>query len=121
MPRLVETGWLATQLGRPGLKVIDLRPQPEYNTAHIPGSLSLNVESLRGNIGGLPSLLLPPTMLAAQFSLLGLQPSDAVVLVSGEKFHFVLKHLLSYTNVHWYDTGWTEWATRPELPVVNKE
>jgi len=272
MPRVIETDWLIARLGTPGLKVIDLRSQPEYNTAHIPGALSLNVESLRGNIGGVPSLLLPPAMLAAQFSLLGLQPSDSVVLVSGEKFHdatlasmafarlghwdyavmnggyakwtqegraadaalpgvtastypaktddddftvafqtvaaaldksgtviidvrpadyyagvtsdearaghipgalnrpfsedvvtspdkavsfkpigvlaagysqlipstntevivhcrtghqasqtfFVLKHLLGYTNVHWYDAGWTEWATRPELPVVNE-
>ncbi len=87
MPRVVTADWLAPRLGSPGLKVIDLRPQPEYNTAHIPGALSLNVESLRGNIGGLPSMLLPPSMLAAQFSLMGLQPSDAVVLVGGDKFH----------------------------------
>lgn len=86
-PRLVETDWLAARLGTPGFKVIDLRPQPEYNTAHIPGSISLNVESLRGNIGGVPSMLLPPAMLAAQFSLLGLQPSDMVALVSGDKLH----------------------------------
>lgn len=87
IPRIIETAWLTTRLGTPGLKVIDVRPQPEYNTAHIPGSLSLNVESLRGNIGGVPSLLLPPAMLASQFSLLGLQPSDTVVILSGEKFH----------------------------------
>ena len=30
---------------------------------------------------------------------------------------FLLKHLLGYKNVLWYDAGWTEWATRPELPV----
>ena len=30
---------------------------------------------------------------------------------------FVLKHLLGYQNVRWYDAGWTEWAARPELPV----
>jgi len=87
MPRTVEVDWLAAQLASPGIKIIDLRAQPEYNTAHIPGSLSLNVESLRGNIGGVPSMLLPAAMLAAQFSLLGLQPSDTVVLVAGDKFH----------------------------------
>jgi len=87
LPRLVETDWLAARLGTPGLKVIDLRPQPEYNAAHIPDSLSLNVESLRGNIGGVPSMLLPAPMLAAQFSLMGLQPSDTIVLVSGDKLH----------------------------------
>jgi len=272
MPRAVETDWLAARLGTPGLKIIDLRPQPEYNTSHIPGALSLNIESLRGNVGGVPSMLLPPSMLAAQFSLMGLLPSDTVVLVSGDKLYdltlagmaferlghkayavmnggyakweqerrpvsaglptvseskypvnkdaddftvdyrtvaatlgkpgaviidvrpadfytgkksdeargghipgsinraftedvmmtsnkvvtfkptealdaayrqiipskntevivhcrtghqasqtfFVLKHLLGYTNVHWYDAGWTEWAARLELPVVNE-
>jgi len=86
-PRVVETDWLAARLEAPGLKIIDLRPQPEYNASHIPGSFSLNVESLRGNIGGVPSMLLPAPMLGAQFSLLGLNPEDTVVLVTGDKFH----------------------------------
>ena len=87
VPRLVDTAWLVDRLGASDLRLIDLRPQPEYNTAHIPGSLSLNVESLRGNIGGVPSLLLPAPMLAAQFSLLGLEPTDMAVLVVGDKAH----------------------------------
>jgi thiosulfate/3-mercaptopyruvate sulfurtransferase len=33
---------------------------------------------------------------------------------------FVLKRLLGYPNVRWYDAGWTEWAARPELPIVNE-
>ncbi len=86
-PRLVETDWLASQLGASTIKIIDLRPQPEYNASHIPGAVSLNVESLRGNVGGVPSMLLPAPMLAAQFSLLGIRPTDTVVLVAGDKFH----------------------------------
>ena len=85
VPRLVDTAWLADRLDSSDLKLIDLRPQPEYNTAHIPGSLSLNVESLRGNSGGVPSLLLPAAVLAAQFSLLGIEPTDTAVLVVGDK------------------------------------
>lgn len=87
MPRVVDTQWMASRLGDPGLVIIDFRPQPEYNHAHIPGSLSLNVESLRGNIRGVPSMLLPAPLLAAQFSLLGLMPEQTVVLVAGEKPH----------------------------------
>ena len=31
---------------------------------------------------------------------------------------FVLKRLLGYKNVYYYDAGWTEWAARQELPVT---
>nr|MBC8394820.1 sulfurtransferase [Deltaproteobacteria bacterium] len=31
---------------------------------------------------------------------------------------FVLKNLLQYQNVFWYDAGWTEWASRKELPIA---
>lgn len=86
-PRAVTTDWLATRMMHPGLLILDLRLQPEYNTSHIPGSFSLNVESLRGNLGGVPSMLLPAPMLAAQFSLLGLIPGTEVALVAGDKFH----------------------------------
>ena len=34
---------------------------------------------------------------------------------------FVLKRLLGYKNVYYYDAGWTEWAARPELPVAPVE
>lgn len=115
IPRIIETDWLAARLGTRGIKVIDLRPQPEYNTAHIPGAFSLNVESLRGNIGGVPSVLLPPTMLAAQFSLLGLQPSDTVILVSGEKLHDTTLASMAFARLGHRDYavmngGYAKWA-----------
>jgi thiosulfate/3-mercaptopyruvate sulfurtransferase len=128
LPQAVDTAWLAARLGTPTLKVIDLRPTPEYNTAHIPGSLNLNVESLRGTIGGVPSMLLPAPMLAAQFSLLGIQPQDTAVLVPGDKLHdatlagLALERLgqLSFAMLN---GGYARWAQegRPVdavLPVV---
>ncbi|HOT29232.1 MAG TPA: rhodanese-like domain-containing protein [Candidatus Ozemobacteraceae bacterium] len=30
---------------------------------------------------------------------------------------FVLRRLLGYENVAWYDGGWTEWAARTEFPI----
>jgi thiosulfate/3-mercaptopyruvate sulfurtransferase len=129
-PRVVETDWLATRLDTPGLKIIDLRPQPEYNAAHIPGSLSLNVESFRGNIGGVPSMLLPPSMLAAQFSLLGLQPADTIVLVSGDKLYDTTLAGMAFERLGHRDYcimngGYAKWAEedRPAnaaLPVVTE-
>lgn len=85
IPGLVETDWLNTNLYTSGLKVIDLRAQPEYNSGHIPGSLSLNPESLRGLVNGVPSSLLPTTMLAEYFSMMGIRQDDFVILVCTDK------------------------------------
>jgi thiosulfate/3-mercaptopyruvate sulfurtransferase len=87
LPGLVEPDWLARHLGQPWLKVIDLRVQPEYNSGHIPGAVLMNVESFRGLVRGVPSMLLPAPMLASQFSLLGIHPTDLVVFVTGEKLY----------------------------------
>ena len=84
LPALVEPAWLADNLGKPGLKIIDLRPQPQYNGGHIPGSFALHVESLRGNLAGVPSMLLPAPMLAQHFAQMGIGARDLVVIVSGE-------------------------------------
>ena len=85
LPGLVETDWLNTNLGRPGIKIIDLRAQSEYNSGHIPGALSLNLESLRGLVQGLPSSLLPQALLAEHFSLMGIDSDDLMVLVCTDK------------------------------------
>lgn len=85
LPGEVETDWLVKNLGRPDIKLLDMRPQPEYNGGHIPGSLSLNIESLRGCVGGIPSTLLPASLLAEHFSRLGLRPEDGLVIVWGDK------------------------------------
>ncbi len=130
VPQVVETDWLVARLGTPGIKVIDLRPQPEYNASHIPNALSLNVESLRGNIGGVPSILLPSPMLSAQFSLLGLQPSDTVVLVSGDKLYDTTLagmafERLGHMNYAVMNGGYAKWVqenhpSNAALPVVSE-
>jgi thiosulfate/3-mercaptopyruvate sulfurtransferase len=83
-PGLVEPAWLKANLGKPGLKVIDLRPQPQYNSGHIPGAFSLQPENLRTNMAGLPSMLMPGPMLAGVFGHMGLGPRDLAVLTYGD-------------------------------------
>lgn len=87
LSRMVDTEWLSKQLGQPGLVILDLRTQPEYNTSHIPGSLRLDVEHLRGNVGGVGSKLLPADMLARHLSLMGITPQSVIVLAPGAKVH----------------------------------
>jgi len=85
LPAEVETAWLAQNLNRADVKRLDMRLQPEYNSGHIPGSLSLNIETLRGCVEGIPSTLLPAKLLAEHFSLMGLRPEDTLILIWGDK------------------------------------
>lgn len=80
---LVDARWLADRLSDPAVRVIDLRAQPKYNTSHIPGAVCLNPESFRGVIGGVSSMLLPADLLARHMSLMGIRPTDTVILVYG--------------------------------------
>jgi 3-mercaptopyruvate sulfurtransferase SseA len=49
-------------------------------------------------------MLQPPELLAGHMSLMGIRPTDRVILVPDDKPH---------------DAGWSEWASRSELPVEN--
>jgi 3-mercaptopyruvate sulfurtransferase SseA len=128
-PSLVSTVWLDGNLGRPDVKVIDLRPTPEYNTSHIPGSLALNVESLRGNVNGVPAMLLPVSLLASLVSLLGIRPADAVVLVHGDKLIDATLAAMAFERLGHrryavLDGGFPAWkaekrAVNNELPSVS--
>lgn len=81
----VEAEWLAQNFSRPDVKRIDLRPQQDYNGGHVPGAISLNIESLRGCINGIHSMLLPATILAEHFSLMGIRPEDTIVAIWDDK------------------------------------
>ncbi|MBN1420193.1 MAG: YeeE/YedE family protein [Planctomycetes bacterium] len=85
LPGLLATDWLAENLDRADLRIIDVRPQPAYNTSHIPGSVCLNPESFRGVAGGVSSMLLPDDILARHLSLLGLTRGTTVAIVPSGK------------------------------------
>ena len=87
LPGLVEPAWLAENLGDKTVRVLDVRVQPQYNTGHIAGSVCVSPEHFRGVVGGVSAMLLPPDMLARQMSLMGLQPTDTVVIVPDDKIH----------------------------------
>ncbi|MEN6426271.1 MAG: DUF6691 family protein [Phycisphaerales bacterium] len=113
--RLVETGWLSKQLGQPGLVILDTRPQPEYNTSHIPGSLQFDVEHLRGTIGGVGSKLLPADMLARHLSLMGIAPQSTIVIVPGTKIHdatlvTVALERVGHSRYAILDGGYDKWV-----------
>ncbi|HEY9069066.1 MAG TPA: rhodanese-like domain-containing protein, partial [Candidatus Ozemobacteraceae bacterium] len=113
-PGLISAERLAAILTEPNLRIIDTRPQPEYNTSHAPGAVALNPESLRGVVGGIPSMLLPADLLARQFGALGISPETHVVIIHGDKVHdatLVAMGLerLGHTHYSILDGGWQRW------------
>ena len=122
-PGLVDTAWLEVNLARRGLKVLDLRTQPEYNTGHIPGSMFVSTETFRGVVNGVPSMLLPAEMLAMQMSQMGIDPTDAVVLVPGDAVRDatlvgMALERLGHTHYAVLDGGMGKWI-RDNLPIDN--
>lgn len=127
---LLDTDWLNSNLDKSNLKIIDLRPQPEYNTRHIPGSLALSPENIRMNRQAVGSMLQPLEMLAKHAYSMGIFPSDTVLLVYGEKPHdatlFALAlERLGHANYGILNGGFTKWFNekRPvtaDLPVVTE-
>ena len=84
LPGLATTTWLADNLGHKGLVVLECRDQPAWSRGHIPGASRVSVEQFRGVVNGVPSMLLPAEVLAEHLSLMGIEPSDTVVIVPGE-------------------------------------
>ncbi len=87
LPGLIEPAWLAENLGKADVRILDVRLQPQYNTGHIPGSVCVSPEHFRGVVGGVSSMLLPSDILARHMSLLGIRPTDTVVIVPDDKPH----------------------------------
>jgi thiosulfate/3-mercaptopyruvate sulfurtransferase len=121
---LVETAWLSENFNRSDVKIIDVRRQPLYNTSHVPGSIALNPESLRGVVDSVPSMLLPAEIIAAPMGLMGIKATDTVVVVPGDKLRDATLVGMALNRVghkHWaiLDGGFEKWAAE-KRPVDNK-
>ncbi|MCA8964022.1 MAG: hypothetical protein H6838_08405 [Planctomycetes bacterium] len=113
-----------------GMQVLDVRPadffrgekSTEARPGHIPGAKNrLYKQDLVRTDDG--QYWRAPDELAREYAALGLV-KDAPLTVSCRTGHtasesfFVLRYLLGYDNVRWYNGSWTDWAERKELPAA---
>jgi thiosulfate/3-mercaptopyruvate sulfurtransferase len=129
-PGLVEPAWLAENLGSADIRVIEVRPQPQYNSGHIPGSVCVSYDNFRGVVGGVSSMLQPAELLAGHMSLMGIRPTDRVVLVYDDKPHDATLLAMAFARLGHarfgiLNGGFPRWAQEKrlvttELPPVQK-
>jgi thiosulfate/3-mercaptopyruvate sulfurtransferase len=110
--------------------VLDVRP-PEFfrgdksteaRPGHIPGAINrVYSHDVQRTEDG--QWLRPRADLAKEYTELGLR-SDGPVVVhcrtghQASQTYFVMRHLLGYEKVRWFNGSWTEWAERKDLPAT---
>ncbi|MCP3729679.1 3-mercaptopyruvate sulfurtransferase [Sphingomonas sp. MG17] len=96
MDALVTTEWLAGELGKPDLRILDatwfLPGEPrdargEFEGGHIPGAMFFDINLISDKTSPLPTMLPPADQFAAQLGALGVSDGDRVVLYDDAPHH----------------------------------
>lgn len=89
MKPLVSTEWLAGELGAPDLRIADASyflashgrdARADYEAAHIPGAVFLDLASLRDTGDPLPNAMPAPDAFAIRMQALGIGDSDRIIV-----------------------------------------
>ncbi len=89
---LKSTEWLASQLGKPDLVVLDgsfylpahnRNARDEYLDKHIPGSIFFDIDQVADHSTDLPHMLPGPSQFAQMVGALGITDTDTVVVYDG--------------------------------------
>lgn len=122
---IVDTAWLASHLGAPGLVVLDSSwhlpaekrdPKAEFAAGHIPGARYFDIDALSDHGSPLPHMLPTAEAFAAGMKELGIGPGDCVVaydasapgLMSAGRAWWMLR-VFGHHNVALLDGGLKKW------------
>ena len=96
MDSLVTTEWLANELGANDLRIVDATyfaglvdrdPAAEYEAAHIPGAVFMDLAEIADTSSTLPSMLPAPEKFASRMQSLGLGDGSRIVLYDNSPLH----------------------------------
>ncbi len=118
IPPLVTTKWLAENITRPGLVVVDIRNSEEYSAGHIPGAVNVPFSSWAKSSGRLLMELPTERELFATIGGAGIGSGSRVVVVNKADTPFTLADAarVAYTiiyggvkNVAVLNGGYNKW------------
>ncbi len=82
-PPLVDSAWLKSRLGMPGVVVLDLQQRSGYLRAHIPGAVNSSYNDWRAvGKNRIPKVIPPPERLEKLIGGLGIDNQTHVILVA---------------------------------------
>lgn len=121
--KLVTTDWLAENLDRPDLRIIDIRDNiKDYWAGHLPGAVHLNQQALRLSERGVPGKLAPPVQIALMLGRMGINEDTMVVVYSeasdfkGPYFVWAMEYI-GHEKAAVVDGGFKKW-TAENRPVT---
>lgn len=135
---LKSTEWLAGQLGKPSLVVVDgsyyLSTQnrdakAEYLAAHIPGAVFFDINAVADRESGLPHMLPGPDQFGDMMGTLGISEKDTIVVYDGSGLYSAARvwwtfRIFGAGEVYILDGGFPAWKAegRPtEAGEVKRE
>lgn len=137
MDPLVSTEWLASELGKNDLRIVDAslflpdhgrNARSEFEAGHIPGAVFMDLDEIVDTSSGLPHMLPPAEKFASRMQALGLGDGSRIVvydnspLKSSARAWFMLK-VFGAHEVAILDGGFAKWqsegrAVESGKPVV---
>ena len=122
---LKSTQWLADNLGKPNLVVVDgsyyLTTQKrdaraEYLAAHIPGAVFFDINAIADHSTELPHMLPGPNQFAEQAGALGIADTDTILVYDGSGLYSAPRvwwtfRIFGARNVYILDGGFPAWKS----------
>lgn len=96
MDRLVSTEWLAGEIGAADLRIVDASiflpgsgrdGRAEYEAAHVPGAVFMDLEEIVDAGHPAPHMLPPPAKMASRMQALGVSDSSRIVIYDNSPLH----------------------------------
>ncbi|MGY2732992.1 3-mercaptopyruvate sulfurtransferase [Sphingomonas sp. UYP23] len=135
MDSLVTTEWLANELGANDLRIVDATyfagfgdrdAAAEYEAAHIPGAVFMDLAEIADTSSPLPAMLPAPEKFASRMQSLGLGDGSRIVLYDNSPYHtaarawFMLRTFGAH-DVAILDGGLTKWQAEGRETASGKE